>query len=104
MACYEVREVSVEFDVKSREHLANALKALDIPFWTDQQGRMHTSNNIVFDLEGKKVTYQEGDQYQEAMIKKIKQAYSFSVIEEVAKKKKWILKKGINNKLELRRY
>jgi hypothetical protein len=105
MPCYEVRTVQVEFKAKNTHLLLKAL---------EQSGIEHTwkkETNIIYgggsygNLWAVDLNKQTADVRQgyEAELNKVRRAYSETVVNEVARKKKWIVK-AAGNKMQLKRY
>lgn len=99
MPCYEVRTVQVEFKAQSREIL---LKALD-----DNKINYRMNENAIYsyrwtiNFEEQTATVEQG---YEGELNKIRRAYSEAVISEVARRKKWLVKKTAEGKMQLKRY
>jgi len=100
MPCYEVNIMSVEFKAKYKEVLILALKKLGYQARENNQGQVIT-NVFTFDLNRQKVEYPEG--YTSAM-NEIKRKYSEIVLEQVAKKRRWVLKREAESNFQLIKY
>jgi len=99
MPCYTVRKLSVEFKAKHVDLLKEACKQLG---WkVEEDGDLIRINytRITINLKTNKA-----EAYNQSEINKLKQAYSKKAIEKVAAKKKWLLKQGSNNKMQLKRF
>lgn len=101
MPCYTVQLTSVVFKAKYRRVLDVALKRLGWGrHWNADMTRV-TIGDITIDLERQEATVPRNGQ---DVLNQIKQEYSAVVLEQVAKKKRWVLKKESANKAILRRY
>jgi organic radical activating enzyme len=110
MPCYEVRTVSVEFKVSNIDLLKKALekagfniaKASQITLQVRREGEI---NSIIIDLEQSKILSRSFDEKELSTISnQIKRAYSEQVIDEVAKRQKWMKKKLGDNRYQLQRF
>jgi len=106
MPCYEVNEMTIKtFNLKSEEILLEALKALNFTVVRQSNRiRAYTPNGrstFTFDLNEQSVKYPvtETD-----LFAKIKRQYSAQVIQKVAKKKNWMLKKLSENKFKATKF
>lgn len=100
MPCYEVNTMSVEFKAKYKSILVQTLTSLGFKLSVNNN-KIYTSN-FTFDLDKQKVKFPSGYQNQ---INGIKQKYSQIVLEQVAKKRRWILKnKGVAGEFQLIKY
>ncbi len=102
MPCYTVNLMTVEFNMKNINILKKALEKLGYNYrYGEKTNQLDIpSMNASFDLKNQNVSI---PRYYSDDLNKIKRAYSETVVEEIAKKKKWIIKK-MGNKLQLRRY
>jgi len=101
MPCYTIQLTSVVFKAKYKEILDEALKRLGWGrHWNHNMTRVNIGN-ITIDLEKQEAMVTQGSQ---DVLNQIKQEYSAVVLEQVAKKKRWVLKKQSANKAILRRY
>ncbi|MBW8001793.1 MAG: hypothetical protein FVQ80_07185 [Planctomycetes bacterium] len=100
MTCWQVNLISVEFKVGNIDYLKKALTDLNINYSSHDNTIINT-RGILFKLE-------EGQVETQALyigeLNKIKRQYSKVVVEDVAKKKRWVIKNKGQNKMELRRY
>lgn len=111
MPCYEIRTASVLFKVENIELLK---KALEKEWHVEQGGRedflIATKKNtwgekITIDLKVGKIQsriYSEKDL--PAVSNSIKRAYSLEVINELARKQKWIKKEMGQDRIQLQRF
>jgi hypothetical protein len=106
MPCYEVRTVQVEFKAGSREYLLKALEQTGIEHtWNKETNIIYGGGNYgklwAINLDKQTATVEQG---YEAELNKVRRAYSEAVVNEVARKKKWLVKKAAENKIQLKRY
>jgi hypothetical protein len=96
---------TIEFNVANREFLLEALKRLDLSF-SETQNRIYLANDLTIDLGTKQVEARGWTQDRvEYQMNSIKRKYSEVVLEEVAKRNKWLLKKKQEQRqFILRRY
>ena len=109
MPCYEVRTVSVEFKIKNIDLLKKAIEKVEYKIIsTYQDGSIHVQNKDYRDLfisttnsliQSKSFSEKELT----TISNQIKRAYSELVIEEVAKKQKWIKKNMGSGQFQLQR-
>jgi hypothetical protein len=99
MPCYEVRTVQVEFKAKSREILLKAL--VDAKVYHSVEGNTVFGSGWEIDLDKQTATVGEG---YESRLNKVRRLYSEAVVSEVAKRKKWLVKKLADNKMQLKRF
>jgi hypothetical protein len=92
--------MSVEFKAKYKEILILALKKLGYQARENNYGEVIT-NVFTFDLQRQKVSFPAG--YTAAM-NEIKRKYSEIVLEQVAKKRRWILKNKAGGNFQLIKY
>lgn len=109
MPCYEIVTASVEFKVRNQDLFEKTLKRMGFQKLNERHGvlnvRTDEGNDIAFDLANGKVSSE--DYRQTAFDRKLnafKRAYSVQAIEEMAKKKKWILKQQSVNTFQLKRF
>lgn len=107
MPCYEVRTYSIQFRVENTNLLKKTLMALEIRIpQEDKYGMViqkgYTSARI--DLTRGEVSSAINKEALALFTNQIKRAYSATVLDEVARKKKWIIKKTDQNKGQLVRY
>ena len=101
MPCYEVRTVQVEFKARNREALQEALESNGIDHWWNTSWTKVYGKEWEIDLEKQTAQVTEG---KEVYLNRVRRAYSETVIAEVARKKKWIVKKLAAGKMQLKRY
>jgi hypothetical protein len=99
MPCYEVRTVQVEFKAHSREILLKALSEARISHWIE--GTTINGTRWIINLEKQTATVEQG---YESELNKIRRLYSEAVVSEVARRKKWLVKKAAENKIQLKRF
>ena len=103
MPCYQIVTVSVEFKVESAERLKKALEKLG--FNVDEyKGQIDADSRkgfFRFDLNKGKINFERG---LESRVNEIKREYSKVTLEEIAKKKKWLLKSKGANKFQMVKY
>ena len=99
MPCYQMNRVNVEFITKNTNFLMKALDTLGLPYRL--VGVTIQVNGIMIDLESERVTA-ERDQFK--TINRIKRQYAREVVQEVAKKKRWIIKQQNSRKVQLKKY
>ena len=112
MPCYSVITSSVVFKIENVELLKTALVkagAMDIisqnrdtylSFYLPGKG----TDYITIDLKNSKITSSMEEKKLTDISNSIKRAYSLEVINEVAKKQKWMTKKMGENRYQLQRY
>lgn len=102
MPCWEVQTMSVEFKAANKELIIKALEANQYRFV--DRGKTIMINTsfgpITLDLEAQQALL---DQNQQQHLNELKQAYSEQVLKEVARKRKWLLKKQQQRKYQLKR-
>lgn len=104
MPCWEINTVTVEFRAKNSETLIKALKNLDYAVSRRNQAVVaFRGTEILFDLKANKIKYSE-TATSNSEINAIKREYSRLIVEEVAKRKRWLVKQQANGNLQLRRY
>lgn len=101
MPCYEVRTVQVEFNAKNREALQEALEAGDVYHYWNSNKTVVCGEGWRINLEKQTAEVQLG---REALLNQVRRAYSETIINEVARRKKWLVKKLADNKMQLKRY
>ena len=106
MPCYQVVTVSVEFKVESKERLEKALQQLgyDVRTYNNVLSVYKLGYNFEINLEKEKINFQKGNWKASEKINEIKREYSKVSLEEIAKKKKWILKNKGANKFQMIKY
>jgi hypothetical protein len=108
MPCYEVRTVTVEFKVANIDLLKRAVVAMGLTV----QGNSKTTvsfyrngNAVLIDCEKQTITASNLDTKQlSGFSNSLKRSYSSIVIDEVARKQKWIKKNLGNNRYQLQRF
>ena len=111
MPCYEIRTVSVEFKVANFKLLKQALEenGYVVAGMSEIEKNVSVRDNqnrlIKFDLANSKVSSQYFDEKELATLSnQIKRAYSKTVIDELARKNKWIKKQMGENRYQLQRF
>jgi len=87
--------------MKSEKRLLDTLK--DMGYGVNKRNGIIYSNNMSFDLKNQKATMMD-DSWEIKELNKIKRNYSLKTVEEIAKKKRWVIKKKEQYKLTMRRY
>ncbi len=102
MPCWEVNLMNVEFKAANRDRLVKAIEEDGFQY-TELSGviemRLGRNSSIIFDLPNEKATLVNTTDTDP--LNKIKRAYSRLTIEEVAKKKRWALRKQGKNKFQM---
>ena len=101
MPCYEVRTVQVEFNARNEQYLLKALKLANIIHTHNQETKAIYGNNWEIKLKEQTASVRQG---YEGELNKVRRAYSETVVNEVARKKKWLVKKAEGNKIQLKKY
>jgi hypothetical protein len=108
MPCYEVRTVSVEFKVGNIELLKKSLENLGIKIQRSTEKTVSFYNVgelITINLETQKIVGSRMNEKQLTTFSNaIKRSYSEQVIDEIAKKQKWMKRKLGQNKFQLKRF
>lgn len=107
MPCYEVRTVSVKFEVGNIDLLKMALVKLGFAFSYNQRDeKINLSRySITIDLKnGSAKTAALSDVDLSKEMNSIKRAYSEVVIDEVAKRQKWMKKNMGKGQFQLQRF
>ena len=104
MPCYQMNLINVEFKIANVDFLIAALVNLKVKF-TRLENKIRIDDNwnesIYIDLDKQTV---EATRSQFDMINNIKREYSRTVLTEVAKKKRWIVKKLNNRNFQIQKY
>jgi len=108
MPCHEVRTVSVEFKVGNIDLLKKVLEKIGFKRieWTEENVRFE-NNKSIFNINffDNKISSRYVDAKELANLSnQIKRAYSEQVIDEIAKRQKWMKKKMSENKFQLQRF
>lgn len=101
MPCYEIRTVQVEFNAGNEQYLLKALKEANISHTFNDTTKIIYGNNWEINLEEQTASVRQG---YEGELNKVRRAYSETVVNEVARKKKWLVKKVQGNKIQLKKY
>jgi hypothetical protein len=109
MPCYTVRTVEVAFKVGNIDLLKKALEkagAKDILLRYDTELSFYFQNTdyIKINLETSKIISSIDEKKLIGISNQIKRAYSLEVINELARKQKWIQKKMGENQYQLQRF
>lgn len=100
MPCWEVNTISIEFNMKHKDLLLKTLEKLNFKYSEYEKGTIYLySDDVIMNLNNSTAKILNFDKYN-----KIKRKYSEIVLEEVCKKKKWILKKRGESTFEMNRY
>lgn len=104
MPCWEMNTMSVEFSAKSLDSLREAAERLGMHVREHAYGATvllpSSTRTIELDFKREKATL---DSALQGRLNNLKRSYSEVVLEKVAAKKKWILKKRAENKFEMKR-
>jgi len=108
MPCYEVRTVSVEFKVGNIDLLKKALEKAGFKRieWTENNVRFENDKSIFnINFFDNKISSRYVDTKELVNLSnQIKRAYSEQVIDEIAKRQKWMKKKMGENTFQLQRF
>ncbi len=99
MPCYQVRTISVDFKVGNEDLLKKAAEKLNWKY-RERGNLIEIKDIIILDLRMQTASFPKKCQDD---LNLLKRTYSEVCIEEIAKKKRWSLKRK-NNKLEMKRY
>ena len=111
MPCYEVREISVELKIENIDLLKKALRKLGLS--TSEAGEksifvtgIADTNYSPFsiDLGNSRIITTVDEKRTTLLANKIKRSYSEVVINELAQKNKWFVKKSAPGQFALQRY
>lgn len=102
MPCYQINLVNVDLGNINLEMFIKSLQINNTNFYYDQKNLQVKVGNILLDFQNKIITYRE-NQENIKTVNSLKRIYSATVITEVAKKKRWILKQT-ENKFQLKKY
>ena len=102
MVCYQMVMVSVKFQVKHVDLLERAISTLSHRF-QDSTGRVMSSSEAAKYIAETGTIRVRGYE-QNRIVNALKKAYTTECIREVAKKKKWAMRKKGQNKFTLLRY
>jgi len=100
LPCWEISLTTVEFQVKNIELLEKAINALKWRYAINNN-KVTTNMGITINLKDQTVTCSDR---QQDVVNRLKQQYSHEVIEQAAKKKRWVLSRKEENKYIARRY
>ena len=106
MPCYIVQTISVKFSAKSIESLTIAIERLNwtqSPLFSNQNDGIVAKTpygNIQLDFLKEEASFSSNLQ---GSFNEMKRKYSEVVLEKIAKKKRWVLKKKNNVNFELKR-
>jgi hypothetical protein len=108
MPCYEVRTVSVEFKVGNIDLLKKALEKIEMKiFQQDEKGIAFEDKNyniFKINLINSRISGPLDEKGLGSLVNSIKRSYSEQVIDEIAKKQKWLKKKMGENRYQLQRF
>lgn len=108
MPCYEVRTVSVEFKVGNIELLKKALAASGCEVYlivNDRISFKRSGRHAFINLADSTIKSEDFDEKELPILSNtIKRAYSSQVIDEIARKQKWMKKKMGENRFQLQRF
>lgn len=100
MPCWEVNLMTVEFQARNINLLEEAIKSLGLAYHRSSK-IINVSSNLTIDLENQTATTNSSNAN---LINRIKREYSTKVLEKVAKRKRWVMKKQNATVGTLRRY
>ena len=108
MPCYSIREVQVEFKVGNLDLLKKALeKSMTIRSIREEKMEVVVESwkKVTIDFKTSKITSSDYNAKElGAISNQIKRAYSEQVIDEIAKRQKWMKKKLADNRYQLQRF
>lgn len=108
MPCYEIRTVSVEFKASNVNLLKKAIENLGIKISNSTEKTISFYNvgkYTTIDIEKQQIVGSGMNERQLSTFSNaIKRAYSEQVIDEIAKKQKWMKSKLSQNKFQLKRF
>jgi hypothetical protein len=94
--------MTVEFNVSRIDLLERSLQELRLQYIKSEVANLiRLENGIEIDLDNKQVV---ATRYEMGTVNEIKRTYAEVALAEVAKKKRWAMKKTSNRTFELRRY
>jgi len=100
MPCYQMNVMAVEFLARNVDMLLRALDALKLKYVHDGM-YITVGRQVQIDLERQTAEY---ERYQAPIVNAIKRQYAREVINEVAKRKRWVVKQQSKRKLQLKKY
>lgn len=115
MPCYQVNILSVEFKARHRDLLKRAIEAIGFSMVelgdhtihvvgnAKSYGRAGIGTRIEINLETG-LARMMGSRANQELLNELKRSYSRTVVEQIAKKKKWIARKKSSNEITLMRY
>ena len=101
MVCWEVNIMDVAFKVKSIPFLTLALERLKIDYAWRVENEILDVGGIRINLKEQTATYES---WRSDLMNQIRREYSAVIIEKVAKKKKWALRKASERKMKLKKF
>ena len=103
MPCWTVNMISVEFSAKHLTLLMAAIKSMGLNgYYSPEDETIEVEDQIVINLKNQTANVY-GDNFD--ALNRLKRAYSKTVIETVAKKRRWSVQTvGGENKMRLRRW
>jgi hypothetical protein len=108
MPCWEISKLTVKFSVANQDFLLKALEKANIRYELGKFNTqfIYTDAGFEFNLEKEEIQYNAyNSSIVEPVINKIKRKYSEVILEEVARKHKWLLKKTAQKRAyQLRRF
>jgi hypothetical protein len=107
MPCYEVRTVSVEFKVGNIEILKRALEKMNVQIVRQDENGItfnQAYNQFTISFLNSKINSNVDEKELTSISNSIKRAYSEVVIDEVAKKQRWIKKQMGAGRYQLQRF
>jgi len=108
MPCYEIRTVSVQFKAENIGILKRAIEAEGHTITFEEKTAIGVSVGrrwVAVDLERSTVTSSDMNQAEiSSFANSLKRAYSATVIDEVAKRNKWLKRDMGQNRYQLQRF
>lgn len=108
MPCYQIRTAEVAFKVENIDLLKRALEKAGWPIYRETsdtiQFRERYSNPVTINLNTGKMTANVDEKQLSEISNFVKRRYSEVVIDEVAKRQRWIKKNMGNNHYQLQRF
>jgi len=105
MPCYQMQLMSVEFKAKYVDFLKQALDELGYRYEVIAGDTVikveHRYNAIWIDLAKSEIEF---NRTSAVVVNRIRREYSRQVLQEVAKKKRWVVKKKQNRYFQLQKY
>lgn len=107
MPCYQIRLVSISFKVGNIDLLKKALEKMNVQVVRQDENGISFNqayNQFTISFLNSKINSNVGEKELTSISNSIKRAYSEVVIDEVAKKQRWIKRKMGPNQYQLQRF